>query len=147
MSDRYLVRDPLVSIRNQPKAQLKYVTKQRVGGNKVVFWLAIENAALIQQNKLKKETAGIAYIDIINEIIPGHAFKISRESDQIERRLSNRCPATSITYQTLRTKGNCKNRKEHEEKLCRLAILRTEAISVEKWEAGLHSTQLKLEKA
>ena len=41
MSDRYLVRDPLVSIRNQPEALLKYVTKQRVGGNKVVFWLAI----------------------------------------------------------------------------------------------------------
>lgn len=108
MSDRYPVRDPLVSICNPPEAQLKYVSKQREGGNEVVFWLAIKNAALIQWHKLKKETPGIAYIDMLNGIIPGQAFKISRESDRIERRLSNRCSAASITNQTLNRKGNCK---------------------------------------
>ena len=43
----------------------------------------------------------------------------------------------SITNQTLNRKGNCKNRKGHEEKLCRLTILKSELISVEKWEADL----------
>jgi len=45
MSDRYPVRDPLVSICYPPEAQLKYVTKQCEGGNEVVFWLDIKNAA------------------------------------------------------------------------------------------------------
>lgn len=143
MSDRYPLRDPLVSIYNPPEAKLKYVTK-REDGNGVVFWLAIKNAALIQWHKLKKEMAGIAYIDMLNEIIPGRAFKISRKS---ACRLSNRCSAASITNQTLNKRGNCKNRKEHKEKLCRLAILKSEVISVEKWEADLHSIQSKLEKA
>ena len=57
------------------------MTKQREGGNEVVFWLAIKNAALIQWHKLKKEMPGIAYIDMLNGIIPGHVFKISQESD------------------------------------------------------------------
>ena len=147
MSDRYPVRDPLVSICSPPEKQLKYVTKQREGGNEVVFWLAIKNTALIQWHKLKQETPDIAYIDMLNGIIPGRAFKISRESDRIEQRLSNRCCTASITNQTLNRKGNCKVRKEHEEKLCRLAILRREVISVEKWEADLRSIQSKLEKA
>ena len=42
-------------------------------------------------------------------------------------------------------KGNCKNRKEHEEKLCRLAFLRSKLILVEKWEADLHSIKSKFE--
>ena len=71
MSDRYPVCDPLVSICSPPEKQLKYVTKQREGGNEVVFWLAIKNAALIQWHKLKQETPGIAYIDMLNGIIPG----------------------------------------------------------------------------
>ena len=111
MSDRYLVRDPLVSIYNPPEAQLKYVTKQHEGGNEVVFWLTIKNATLIQWHKLKKETPGFAYIDMLNGIIPGQAFKISRESDRIERRLSNRCSAATITNQTLNRKGNVKTEK------------------------------------
>ena len=82
-----------------------------------MFWLAIKNAALIQWHKLKKETPGIAYIDLLNGSIPGQAFKISRDSDRIERQLSNRFYAASITNQTLNRIGNCKNRKEHEEKL------------------------------
>jgi len=45
MSDRYPVRDPLVSICYPPEAQLKYVTKQCEGGNELVFWLDIKNAA------------------------------------------------------------------------------------------------------
>jgi len=53
MSDRYPVRDPLVSICNPPEAQSKYVTKQREGGNEVVFWLAVKNAALIRWRKLE----------------------------------------------------------------------------------------------
>ena len=85
MSDRYPVRDTLVSICSPPEKQLKYATKQREGGNEVVFWLAIKNAALIQWHKLKQETPGIAYIDVLNGVIPGQAFKISQESDQIEQ--------------------------------------------------------------
>ena len=74
---------------------------------------------------------------MLNGIIPGHAFKISRESDRIEGRLSRRSSTASITNQTLNRKGNCKNRKGHEEKLCRLTILKSELISVEKWETDL----------
>lgn len=122
------------------------MTKQCEGGNEVVFWLAIKNAALIQWHKLKKEMPGIAYIDMLNGIIPSHVFKISQESDQIEGRLPKRCSAASITNQTLNRKGNCKNRKGHEEKLCRLAILKSELISVEKWEVDLCAIQSKLEK-
>lgn len=60
------------------------MTKQREGGNEVVFWLAIKNAALIQWHKLEKEMPGIVYIDMLNGIIPSHVFKIGQESDQIE---------------------------------------------------------------
>ena len=77
MSDRHPVRDPLIYICGPPEAQLKYVTKQSEGGNEVLFWLAVKNAALMQWHKLKKDTPGLAYIDILNGIIPGHAFKIS----------------------------------------------------------------------
>ena len=99
--------------------------------------VVIKNTALIQWHKLKKETPSIAYIDMLNGIIPGHAFKISWESDWIEGRLPKYCSAASITNQILNRKGNCKNRKGHEEKLCRLTILKSKVISVEKWEVDL----------
>ena len=83
---------------------------------------------------------------VINGIIPGHALKISWESDRIEGRLSNRCSVASVTNQILNRKGNCKNRKGHEEKLCRLTILKSKVISVEKWEVYLCAIQSKLEK-
>ena len=67
MSDRYPVRDP-------PRIYLR--TKHREGGNEVVFSLAIKNTTLIQWHKLKKETPSILYINMLNEIIPGHALKI-----------------------------------------------------------------------
>ena len=68
MSDCYPVRDP-------PRMHLQ--TKQREVGDEVVFSLAIKNTALIQWHKLKKETPSIAYIDMLNGIIPDHALKIS----------------------------------------------------------------------
>ena len=67
MSDRYPVRDP-------PRIYLR--TKHGEGGNEVVFSLAIKNTTLIQWHKLKKETPSIAYINMLNEIIPGYACKI-----------------------------------------------------------------------
>ena len=36
----------------------------------------IKNTTLIQWHKLKKETPSISYINMLNEIIPGHALKI-----------------------------------------------------------------------
>ena len=146
MSDLCPVRDPLIHICDPPERQLTYVSKQREGGNEVVLWLAIKNAALIQWHKLKMATPGIAYIDMLNGVIPGRAFKINRESERIEGRLSNRCSAASITNQTLNRQGNHKNRKEHDQKLCRVAVLKNEMISVKKWEADLRSIQSKLEK-
>ena len=92
MSDRHPVRYP-------PRIYLR--TKQREGGNKVVFLLAIKNIALIQGHKLKKEIPRIAYIDMLNGIIPGHALKISWESDQIEGPLLKRYSVASITNQIL----------------------------------------------
>ena len=115
-----------------PERQLKYVTKQREGGNEVVFWLAIKNAALIQWHKLKTGTPGIAYIDMFNGLIPGHAFKINGESERIEARLPNRYSTASITNQNLDRKGNYRNRKEHEEQLCKVTVFKSEVISVEK---------------
>ena len=53
----------------------------------------------------------------------------------------------SITNQTLNRKGNCKNRKGHEEKLRKLVILKNDVTSVEKQGADLHAIQSKLEKA
>lgn len=88
------------------------MSKQLEGGNEVVFWLAIKNAALIQWHKLKMATPGIAYIDMLNGVIPSRPFKINRESERIEGRLSNRCSAASITNQTLNRKGYHKNRKK-----------------------------------
>ena len=67
MSDRYPVRDP---------HRIYLRTKHREGGNEVVFSLAIKNTTLIQWHKLKKETPSISYINMLNEIIPGHALKI-----------------------------------------------------------------------
>ena len=70
----------------------------------VVFSLAIKNTALIQWQKLKKGTPSIAHIDMLNGIIPGHALKISWESDRIEGRLLKHCSAASITNQILKRK-------------------------------------------
>ena len=78
MSDRYPVRDP-------PRIYLR--KKQREGCSEVLFLLAIKNTPLIQWHKLKKETPSIAYIDMLNGIIPGHELKISWESDRIEGQL------------------------------------------------------------
>ena len=105
MSDRHPVRDP-------PRIYLR--TKQRDGGNKVVFLLAIKNIALIQGHKFKKEIPRIAYIDMLNGIIPGHALKISWESDQIEGPLSKRYSAASITNQILNRKGDWESTEELE---------------------------------
>ena len=137
MSDRYPVRDP---------SCLYLRTKQREGGNELVFSLAIKNTALIQWHKLKKETPCIAYIDMLNGIIPDHALKISGERDRIEGRLSKHCSVASIIDQILNRKGNFKNRKGHEEKLCRLTILKSKVIPLEKWEVDLCAIQSKLEK-
>ena len=83
---------------------------------------------------------------MLNGVIPGRGLKTNWESERIKGRLSNRCSAASITNQTSNRKGNNKNRKECDEKLCRLALLKNEVISVEKWEADLRSIQSKLEK-
>lgn len=48
MFDLYPVGDLLIHVCNPPEPQLKYVSKQCEGGDEVVFWLAIKNAALIQ---------------------------------------------------------------------------------------------------
>jgi len=82
---------------------------------------------------------------LLNGLIPGHAFRIDRESARIEGRLSDRCSAVSVMQQTLNRKGSSSKRKEHEEKFYRLAVLKNEVISVEKWEADLHS--IKTEKS
>ena len=66
MSDRYPVRDP-------PRIYLR--TKHREGGNECSHQ-EIKNTTLIQWHKLKKETPSIAYINMLNEIIPGYALKI-----------------------------------------------------------------------
>ena len=147
MSDRYPVRDPLVHISDPPEIQLTYVAKQRQGGNEVVFWLAIKHAALIQWHKWKKTTPALVYTDLLNSLIPGHVFRISRESARIESRLSNRCSAASTLQQTLNRKGCSSQRKEHEDKFYKLAVLKNEIISVEKWEAEINSIQSKLKTA
>ena len=85
-------------------------------------------------------------IDMLNGIIPGHALNISGERDRIEGRLSKHCSVASIIDQILNRKGNFKNRKGHEEKLCRLTILKSKVIPLEKWEVDLCAIQSKLER-
>ena len=51
---------------------------------------------------------------MLNGIIPGHALKISWESDQIEGPLSKRYSAASITNQILNRKGDWESTEELE---------------------------------
>jgi len=147
MSDCYPICDPLVHICSPPEKQLQYILKQWECGNDVVFWIGIQNVALIKWHKVKKETPALTYVDLLNGLIPGQAFKIDRNCERIESRLSGRCCAVSSIQQSLNRKGNSLKRKEHEKKIYRMVVLKSEVYSVERWEADINLMESKFKKA
>ncbi len=132
MSDCYPICDPLVHICSPPEKQLHYILKQWECGNDVVFWIGIQNEALIQWHKVKRVTPALTYVNLLNGLIPGHAFKIVRNCERIESRLSGRCCAVSCIQPSLNRTGNSLKRKQHGKNIYKLAVLKSEVYSVER---------------
>ena len=96
---------------------------------------------------LKKKTLGMKYVDMLNGTIPGNAFKIDRESNRVESRLAIHCATAFKTRNRLNRSASAAKRKEQEEKNCKLAILKNDIITIEKWEASITLMEQKLKDA
>ena len=88
-------------------------------------------------SQLKKETPGLKYVDMVNGNIPGNTFKIDPESKRVEQRLTYHCSQALTTKANLNRSGSHSKRFEDEEKIIKVSILKSDVISVEKWEASL----------
>ena len=97
--------------------------------------------------QLKKETPGLRYIDIVNGNIPGNAFKIDPENKRVENRLTCHCSEAFIKKIGLNRSGSSSKRLQDEEKIIKVALLKTDIISVERWEASLTTMEKKLKEA
>ena len=137
MSEVYPARDPLIAICDPPENRFNYIKEQRQGESEVVFWLGIRKKVLRRWSQLKKETPGLKYVDMVNGNIPGNTFKIDPESKRVEQRLTYHCSQALTTKANLNRSGSHSKRFEDEEKIIKVSILKSDVISVEKWEASL----------
>ena len=135
MSDTYPASDPLVNICDPPESQLNYIKRQREAGFEVVLWLGIRQKALIKWYEMKQRAEEFKYIDMPNGSIPANAFKIDRESKRIEDRLACHSAAAVSKRNQLNRKGSLAKRREHENSICRVAILKNDIISID-WKKG-----------
>ena len=147
MSEVYPARDPLIVLCDPPENCFNYVKEQRQGGSEVVFWLGIRKKVLRRWCQLKKETPGLKYVDMVNGNIPGNAFKIDPESKRVEKRLTYHCSQASSAKANLNRSGSLSKRFEDEEKVIKVSILKSDVISVEKWEASLSMMERRLKEA
>ena len=147
MSDTYPASDPLVNICDPPESQLNYIKKQREAGFEVVLWLGIRQKALIKWYEMKQRAEEFKYIDMPNGSIPANAFKIDRESKRIEDRLACYSAAAVSERNQLNRKGSLAKRREHENSICKVAILKNDIISIEHWESNLSPLEKRLNEA
>ena len=141
MSDTYPPSDPLVNICYPPENQLAYVKKQREGGFEVVLWLGIKRYGMKQRNNKFR------YIDMLNGTIPGNAFKIDHGSKRIEDRLACHSAAAFSKRNELNRKASLAKRRQHENKICKVAILKNDTIRIEQWESSLTILEKRLNEA
>ena len=147
MSEVYPARDPLIAICDPSGNRFNYVKEQRQGESKVVFWLGIRRKVLRRWCQLKKETPGLKYVDMVNGNIPGNTFKIDPECKRVEKRLTYHCSQALTTKANLNRSGSHSKRFEDEEKIIKVSILKSDVISVEKWEASLNVIEKRLKEA
>lgn len=147
MSDTYPASDPLVNICDPPENQLNYVKKQREAGCEVVLWLGIKQKALLKWYEIKQQAEEVKYIDTLNGSIPANAFKIDRESKRIEDRLEILSAIAVSKRKELNRKESLTKRREHENKICKVSLLKSDIISIEHWESSLTTLEKRLNEA
>ena len=106
----------------------------------MIFWLKIKQEVLARWRKEKlcnKFAAGVLYIDLINLIIPGNAFHLNRNSERVETQLSNSCIVADATRRKINKKGSAKQRQEFLDSYKKIAILKNDIISVEKFKSDI----------
>ena len=145
MSEVYLARDPLIC--DPLENRFSYVKEQRQGGSEMVFGFGMRKKVLRRWSLLKKETPGHKHVDMVNENIPGNTFKIDPERMRLEKRLTYHRFQASSTIANLDRSGSRANGFEDEEKVIKVSFLKSDVISVEKWEAGLSMMERKLKEA
>ena len=113
----------------------------------MVFWLGIKKKVLRRWCQLKKETPGLKYVDMVNGNIPGNTFKMDPASKRVEKRLTHHYSQASSSKANLNRNGSHSKRLEEEEKVIKVSILKSDVISVEKWEASLNMMERRLKEA
>ena len=103
----------------------------------MALWLGIKQKALLKWYEMKEQAEEFRYIDMLNGSIPANAFKIDRESKRIEDRLAHHIAAAVSKRNELNRKGSLVKRREHENKICKVAILKNDIICIEHWESSL----------
>ena len=134
----------IIVLADCPNTHLQYVVQQREQGNEVVFWLKIKQEVLARWRKEKssnKFAAGVLYIDLVNLIIPGNAFYLNRNSERLETQLSNSCIVADATRRKINKKGSAKQRKEFLDSYKKLAVLKNDIISVEKFKSEISNLE------
>lgn len=147
MSDTYPASDPLVNICDPPEYQLNYVKKQREAGCEVVLWLGIKQKALLKWYEIKQQAEEVKYTDTLNGSIPAKAFKIDRESKRIEDRLEILSAIAVSKRKELNRKESLTKRREHENKICKVSLLKSDIISIEHWQSSLTTLEKRLNEA
>jgi len=139
----------IISLGDCPNTHLRYVSKQRESGNEVLFWLNIklETLATWRRVMLSSLKAGIHYIDLVNETIPGNAFRLNRESVRLEKQLCKICIDAENKRKLGNKKGSLKQRQTFLEKCTKIAVWRNDIIPVEVWQSEEGSLVQKLEVA
>lgn len=147
MSEVYPARDPLIAICEPPKNLFNYVKEQRQGGSEVVFWLGIRKKVLKRWCQFQKETPDLNYVDNVKGNVLANTFKIDPESKRVEKRLTYHCSQASSTKANLNRSESHSKRLQEEQKVVKVSILKSDVISVEKWEASLNMMERRLKEA
>ena len=84
---------------------------------------------------------------MVNGNSPGNTFKIDPENKKVEKRSTYHCSQASSTKANLSRTGSRSKRSEDEEKVIKVSILRSDVVSVEKWEASLSMMERRLKEA
>ena len=74
-------------------------------------------------------------------IIPGNAFYLNRNSERLETQLSNSCIVADATRRKINKKGSAKQRKEFLDSYKKLAVLKNDIISVEKFKSDISNLE------
>ena len=84
---------------------------------------------------------------MLNGSISANAFKIDCKSRRIEDRLAHHSDACVSKRNELNRKGPLAKRREHESRICKVAIMKNDIFSMEHWESSLITLEKRLNEA